>query len=69
MSRYAYCVDIFESGKQPVVRHVFYGSTEAEATAVYKAHLRADNFLRSCVMGMRFKDLPCRARGRMYKIV
>lgn len=54
-------VDIYE-GDALVVRHVFFGRTEAEAKAIYQAHLEADAFLRACVQGGCYKgSVPCRA--------
>lgn len=40
---------IYEQGSdQPVVEHRFFGDTLEKAIAVYKAHRKTDEFLRSC---------------------
>jgi hypothetical protein len=43
-----------------VVRHEFYGATEAEARAVYAAHLQADRFLAGCSHGAGYQGIVCR---------
>lgn len=53
-------VDTFEGNdREPVVRHVFRGATRAEATAILKAHMKTDKFLRGCSKG-RFGAIRCR---------
>jgi hypothetical protein len=47
---YTFTVDVYEPGvPHPLVRHVFYGRTPTRARQVFRAHLKADAFLRGNV--------------------
>jgi hypothetical protein len=48
-----------EGGRTPVVTHIFHGKTYSQALGFYKAHLRADRFLRDCNDG-HFGKMACR---------
>ena len=43
----------------PVVEHVFYGRTRAEAERYYGSHLETDEFLRDCVERGRWRQVDC----------
>ena len=43
----------------PVVEHRFFGRTRREAEGYYRAHLKADRFLRGCVEEGHFADFEC----------
>jgi hypothetical protein len=55
----AVIVDTFEDGDFPVVRHVFYGKTEADARAVMEAHKGSDKFFAGCAKG-KMGNIKCR---------
>jgi hypothetical protein len=60
-------VDIYEPDSQleyPVLRHVFYGTTEAEAWGIFKAHMGTDRFLAGCVNKGRWDGVDCDFRSR-----
>ncbi len=64
MKLWAYTVDIYErmvGSAYPVVSHVFYGKTQAEAYGYYTSHLRTDAFLRGCVTRGRWSQVDCHA--------
>ena len=53
-------VDISEQqddGKKRVVRHVFYGDSEAEAKHYEQSHRKADGFLDAALAGRTFKGI------------
>lgn len=70
MPRFAIVHDIYEgTGPEPVVRHVFYGSTPAQADGVYRAHLKTDAFLRACNSERgNFGDFVCRAKVQRVRV-
>lgn len=45
----------------PVVQHVFFGRTKAEADGYYRSHLKTDSFLRGCVTRRRWERVECEA--------
>lgn len=60
---------IFEGdSKWPVLVHLFYGQTVAEARAIKAAHLRSDAFLRQCSQAGRFSDFSCRVTEEIKRI-
>lgn len=62
--RWALHVNIFEKDVgvgYPVVAHVFYGLTKAEAEGYFKSHCKTDVFLRDCVNKKRWDGVDCYA--------
>lgn len=62
MQVHALVVDVYEPStrfRYPVIRHVFYGASREEAEGYYRAHLRNDNFLRSCAESKAFEGRLC----------
>lgn len=57
-TRYAY----------PVVEHRFYGRTREEAEGYYRAHQRADAFIRGCTERGRYQDVTCRTTVEVHQI-
>lgn len=52
---------IYEGGATyPIVIHIFYGKTPAEAQRYFQAHLKSDSFFRGCTTNQRFSDFTCR---------
>ena len=45
----------------PVVTHIFHGNTPEQAQAFFRAHCKADKFLRDYAKG-RFANFRCRNR-------
>lgn len=43
----------------PVVTHTFHGKSPEQAQAFYRAHLKADSFMRGCKSG-HFANFRCR---------
>lgn len=55
-------VDTYENKERmPVLTHVFYGQTKAEADGIYRAHLQTDSFLKASVTTHRFRDFSVRS--------
>lgn len=48
--------EIRETQDYPVVAHIFYGQSAAEAISYYYAHQKADAFLRGCSQTGKFGD-------------
>jgi hypothetical protein len=65
---WALVIDIYESQTYPVVQHVFYGRTQAEAQGYYESHLKTDEFLRGCVERGRWRQVGCRAEMRWEQV-
>lgn len=60
---------IFEGdSKWPVLIHLFYGKTAAEARAIKAAHLETDAFLRACTVKGRFADFTCRIEEEVRRL-
>ena len=71
--KYRLVSKIFEKKPYPLVVHVFYGETKAEAEAYYRAHQNTDRFLSGCKRGY-FMNFRCREEsyfqmwnGRVWK--
>jgi hypothetical protein len=63
---WGYTVDIYEQTvgpKYPVVQHVFWGKTKAEAKGYYEAHLETDSFFKACIADGKFGDIECHANA------
>jgi hypothetical protein len=51
-------IDTYEGDDEtPVISHVFYGATKAEAEAVVKAHMGTDSFFRAAMTSGNFKGI------------
>ena len=46
------------AGAYPVVRHIFYGKTEAEARGYMNSHKKTDKFFAACFKG-KMGDIEC----------
>lgn len=52
---------IFEGDDpEPVLTHVAYGATYAEAEQVLRVHAKYDSFLRAALEGRAFRGIPLR---------
>ena len=53
---------VYETGGPgfPVVEHIFNGRTYSQALAFFRAHLRSDSFLRSCLTTGYYTGFSCR---------
>jgi len=56
---YSVTLDTYESLDYPVVRHIFYGRSEAEALGYLEAHKKTDKFLKACQQG-NFEGMVCK---------
>jgi len=52
----------------PVVRHIFYGRSRAEALGYHKAHRAADTFLRRCEDSGRFDSFACPTQDQVVQV-
>lgn len=60
MKRYQIHHHIYENEEtEPVLTHIFYGSTAEEAEGIYAAHMETDAFLRGCVNTGHFGRIRC----------
>ncbi len=58
---YDLIVETYEGDRSvPVVTHIFHGNTPDQAKAFYRAHLKADSFMRKCGSQGRFGNFQCR---------
>ena len=59
-------VDIYEPAgvgwDYPVVRHEFFGKTQAEAEGYFNSHMKTDVFMRDCVTRQRWERVECSPR-------
>ena len=62
--------DTYESAtgtRRPVVTHMFYGDTRAEAEGVARAHAMADKFFNGCTTKGRFLTIKCWSEYGIYQ--
>lgn len=58
-------IDIYENDAiKPILRHVFFGDTEAEVLAVVDAHQKTDSFLRAALTTGQFRNIALRVTTR-----
>lgn len=61
MKRYQIHHHIFENDENdPVLTHIFYGSSPEEAEGIYASHMKTDAFLRGCTNTGHFGQIRCR---------
>ena len=64
----AVTVDTYEDDDYPVVRHVFYGMTEAEARGYITSHQKTDKFFAACDKGSMGKIKCSNTEGTVSRV-